>query len=158
MQKDDIDKSSPIYMAGNLAPEEDPYERRRREEQRKELEQNELKERTKAYAKKRSSYSFFQFFPIFLLILVFLALCIRLLQVEYFIYDAKKNIKAKESEYIQLVQDNKAKEMSLEKSIDMNEIYEKAINELGMVYPEEGQIIIYDKKESGYVRQYEDIP
>lgn len=158
MQNDDMDKSSPIYMAGNLAPEEDPYERRRREEQRKELEENELKERTKAYAKKRSSYSFFQFFPILLLILVFLALCIRLLQVEYFIYDTKKSIKSKESEYIQLVQDNKAKEMSLEKSIDMKAIYEKAINELGMVYPEEGQIIVYEKKESGYVRQYEDIP
>lgn len=81
-----------------------------------------------------------------------------LLHQQYLIMNIKSEIKEKESEYLQLVQDNKAYETKLNQSIDMEEVYRRATQELGMVYPEEGQIIVYHKKESGYVRQYEQIP
>ena len=42
--------------------------------------------------------------------------------------------------------------------VDLKHIYEVATGELGMVYPSDDQILYYDKTESGYVRQYEDIP
>ena len=43
-------------------------------------------------------------------------------------------------------------------SIDYDAIYDTAVNELGMVYPEKKQVITYDSKESEYVKQYKDVP
>jgi len=42
-------------------------------------------------------------------------------------------------------------------SVNLDEIREKAMNELGMVYPSRSQVIGYDSKESEYVKQYKDI-
>ena len=47
---------------------------------------------------------------------------------------------------------------SINSSIDLNKIYEIATKELGMVYARRDQVLLYDKTESEYVRQYEDIP
>ena len=54
--------------------------------------------------------------------------------------------------------ENDALETSINTSIDLNEIYEIATKELGMVYANKDQVLLYDKTESEYVRQYEDIP
>ncbi len=43
-------------------------------------------------------------------------------------------------------------------SIDLDHIYKVATEELGMVYANPEQVLLYDKTESEYVRQYEDIP
>ena len=54
--------------------------------------------------------------------------------------------------------ENDALETSINSSIDLNKIYEIATKELGMVYARRDQVLLYDKTESEYVRQYEDIP
>ena len=41
---------------------------------------------------------------------------------------------------------------------DLDHVYKVATEELGMVYANKDQILLYDKTESEYVRQYEDIP
>ena len=41
---------------------------------------------------------------------------------------------------------------------DYEQIYNTAVNELGMVYPERDQVITYDAGVSEYVKQYHDIP
>ena len=43
-------------------------------------------------------------------------------------------------------------------SVDLEEIKRIAINELGMKYAKEGQVITYSGEGSDYVRQYGDIP
>ena len=43
-------------------------------------------------------------------------------------------------------------------SVDLEEIKRIAINELGMKYAKEGQVITYSGEGSDYVRQYDDIP
>lgn len=43
-------------------------------------------------------------------------------------------------------------------SVDLEKIKDIAINELGMVYAEQGQIINYNSQDGDYVRQYEDVP
>ena len=43
-------------------------------------------------------------------------------------------------------------------SVDLEKIKDIAINELGMVYAQEGQIINYNSQDGDYVRQYEDVP
>ena len=41
---------------------------------------------------------------------------------------------------------------------DLDYVYRVATKDLGMVYPTEEQVIRYNRTESEYVRQYEDIP
>lgn len=43
-------------------------------------------------------------------------------------------------------------------SVDLGRVKEIAINDLGMIYANEGRIITYDSQSSDYVRQYEDVP
>ena len=54
-------------------------------------------------------------------------------------------------------QNNSLKE-SLNKTIDLDEIYQIATGRLGMVYAGEDQVIYYDSSNNDYIRQYESIP
>ena len=54
-------------------------------------------------------------------------------------------------------QNNSLKE-SLNKTIDLDEIYQIATGRLGMVYAGEDQVIYYDSNNNDYIRQYESIP
>ena len=49
-------------------------------------------------------------------------------------------------------------ELEINAGIDYEQIYNTAVNELGMVYPERDQVITYDAGVSEYVKQYHDIP
>ena len=42
--------------------------------------------------------------------------------------------------------------------MDLDYVYKVATEELGMVYANKDQVRLYNKTESEYVRQYEDIP
>lgn len=43
-------------------------------------------------------------------------------------------------------------------SVNMEEIKNIAVNELGMVYANEGQVIFYNSQDGDYIRQYGEIP
>ncbi len=68
------------------------------------------------------------------------------------------NIKSMESQLDTLRTENDALEKSIDTSVNLNEIYEIATTKLGMVRVDQNNIIQYDKTESEYVKQYEDIP
>ena len=68
------------------------------------------------------------------------------------------NIKSLETRLDNLRTENDALERSIDTSVDLNYVYSVAVNELGMVRVGQGNIIQYDKTESEYVRQYEDLP
>lgn len=53
---------------------------------------------------------------------------------------------------------NDEKYTKIMSSIDLEEIKNIAINELGMRYAKEGQVVTYSGEGSDYVRQYKDIP
>lgn len=42
--------------------------------------------------------------------------------------------------------------------VDLARIKERAINELGMTYPRQSQIVTYESPDSDYVKQYEEVP
>ena len=69
-----------------------------------------------------------------------------------------KKISELESQSQRLKESNLQAEISLNTSIDYNEIYKTATEELGMVYPNEEQIIRYSSDESEYVIQFSPIP
>ena len=58
----------------------------------------------------------------------------------------------------QLRSENDALQTRINTDMDLDHIYKVATEELGMVYANRNQVLLYDKTESEYVRQYEDIP
>lgn len=69
-----------------------------------------------------------------------------------------KNISGLESRLNDLKLENDEEYSRITSSIDVEEVKRIAIQELGMKYAEEGQIITFSGKGSDYVRQIADIP
>lgn len=59
---------------------------------------------------------------------------------------------------INLKADNDDYERRIERSVNISEIQRKAIEELGMVYPDSNHIVEYEYEENDYVRQYSQVP
>lgn len=68
------------------------------------------------------------------------------------------NISQMESKLNNARLSNDDKYTKIMSSIDLEEIKNIAINELGMRYAKEGQVVTYSGEGSDYVRQYMDIP
>jgi len=86
-----------------------------------------------------------------------LVICINYLQVQSQITTSLKNIETQEKILEQLKNDNDALEARIDASINLDEVYRVATEELGMVYANKNQVLEYDRIESEYVRQNEDI-
>ncbi|MDE5910323.1 MAG: cell division protein FtsL [Lachnospiraceae bacterium] len=69
-----------------------------------------------------------------------------------------KHIAALESELNQLKRDNDENYSRITSDIDLEEVKRVAIQELGMTYAKEGQIVTFNGEGSDYVRQTGDIP
>ncbi len=85
-------------------------------------------------------------------------LCANYLQIQSGITSSQKSISQLESQLQSLRTDNSALENRISTLVDLDYIYQVATEELGMTYASDDQVIYYDKSESEYVRQYEDIP
>lgn len=69
-----------------------------------------------------------------------------------------ENVKKLETRLEKLKTENDALEQSIDTSVDLNYVYNVAVNKLGMVHAGAENVVMYDKTESQYVRQYEQIP
>ena len=68
------------------------------------------------------------------------------------------SIKNLEQELTTLKTQNNALETKINTYVDLDHVYKVATEELGMVYANKDQVLMYNRTESEYVRQYEDIP
>lgn len=87
-----------------------------------------------------------------------LYICVSYLQVQSSISARIHNIEGLEQDLELLKSENDALHTRINTSVDLEHVYKVATEELGMVYANRYQILLYDKTESEYVRQYEDIP
>lgn len=87
-----------------------------------------------------------------------LFVCVNYLQLQAESTAYLKEVSSLESQLNTLKEENEAEYERVISSVDLEQIKEKAINELGMVYAGEDQIVTYDSQEGDYVRQYEDVP
>lgn len=87
-----------------------------------------------------------------------LYVCFDYLCVQSQITATKKAIVALESEIIELQNENIAAKETINSSLDLEEIYDTAIKELGMVEATKGQIYFYKSEKSDMVKQYAQIP
>lgn len=87
-----------------------------------------------------------------------LSICVSYLQVQSTMASRIHHIEMLEKELEQLKSENDALQTVIHTDIDLDHVYKVATEELGMVYANRNQVLLYDKTESEYVRQYEDIP
>lgn len=71
---------------------------------------------------------------------------------------SQKKIASLESELTELKKENSDDLNRIETSINLEEIRDIAINELGMVYATEENVVLYKNTSQNYVSQYDDVP
>lgn len=84
--------------------------------------------------------------------------CVNYLQLQAETTSRVKNIAALETQLENLRKENDDNYTRIMISVDLDYIKEVAINELGMVYASEDQVILYDGGTRDYVRQNAEIP
>lgn len=89
---------------------------------------------------------------------VTLLLCLNYLHMQSSITTRINHIEKLELQLENLKSGNDALQTRLDTYVDLDHVYKVATEELGMVYANKDQILLYNKSESEYVRQYEDIP
>ena len=84
--------------------------------------------------------------------------CVNFLQLQAQGISYRNQIASLESQLteLKLANDN-AYEETLS-SVDLEEVKRIAVNDLGMTYADEGQIITYSNQDGDYIRQYAEIP
>ncbi len=84
--------------------------------------------------------------------------CFRYIQLRSEITGRIENISTLETQLSDLKIENDAEYSRVTNSVDLEEIKRIAMEELGMVYADEDQVVMYEDKEAEYFRQYEDVP
>lgn len=69
-----------------------------------------------------------------------------------------ENITALQKELAELTEKNDAAFQAAEDSIDLQTVWDRAVNELGMVYASQGRVVSYKNPTNDCVKQYNDIP
>ena len=70
----------------------------------------------------------------------------------------RRQIALAQTELTQIQEKNHSLRESLHQTMDLNELYRRATKDLGMVYPDESQIVYYSDGSDDFVRQFADIP
>ncbi len=149
-----------MYIHGNtvrkLAPAETPAVRPEKEPQHRDRHQAD-------YTVRRNREKALQLDLPYLLMLVVAAcitlyFCVSYLNLQSVMSARVDHIKTLERQLETLKSDNDALETRINTSIDLDHIYRVATEEMGMVYAGRDQVLLYNKTESEYVRQNEDIP
>lgn len=87
-----------------------------------------------------------------------LFVCVNFLKLQAESTAHRRHVASLESQLSERKLENDAVYEAAVSSLDMEEIRDIAINRLGMIYADQGQIITYDSQDGDYVRQYEDVP
>ncbi len=119
---------------------------------------NKNKSKNKAINKKSNVMNLASFVLMLSATLIASYLCINYIRSEVLLENKIKSISSLEKNLKELIDKNDAKAAKINESINLDEILNVATQKFGMVYANKNQIIRYDKTESEYVRQYEDIP
>jgi cell division protein FtsB len=89
---------------------------------------------------------------------VIFGFCVSYLNTRASLQANEAKIASLQAELSTLTSENDDKAMKLSADVDYDEIYRQATEELGMVYPSEGQVVEYSAGDSEYVEQYSDVP
>jgi hypothetical protein len=151
-------QSKTAYVDGNVVRRFEPA-RRAREEAYRELEEKRMRS---LHARRNQEKALQMSFPFVLFLaaasIAAALICFQYLQLQTSISSRMDHIEQLQGDITDLKIDNKALEIKINTYYDLDYIYQVATQELGMVYASQDQVIQYDRAESEYVRQYDDIP
>lgn len=91
-------------------------------------------------------------------VLVSLGICVNYIQLKSSNTAYRAELIAKENNISEAKMLNDATYDKVMASINLEYVRDVAINKLGMVYAQEGQIILYSSQDSDYMKQYSDVP
>ena len=84
--------------------------------------------------------------------------CVVMLKIQSDVTVSERRIISLQNQLQTIQSDNIAYENSLNNMYSLEEIYNVATGELGMVYSQNGQVIYYESSQDDYVTQYKDVP
>ncbi|GAA0274653.1 hypothetical protein GCM10008922_36480 [Faecalicatena contorta] len=85
-------------------------------------------------------------------------ICVAYLKLQSDIVNRSENISALQEKLADLTDENDTAYNAAADSVNLEEIRSKAMNEMGMVYAAQGNVVEYESPTSDYVKQYNDIP
>ncbi|MGN0386572.1 MAG: cell division protein FtsL [Lachnospiraceae bacterium] len=144
--------SNAYYIDGTAARQLD-VRRAIEEEPKRQLSHDTRKNRERAH---HMNFGYVLFLALAMLVAGYVL--IGYIQVQADLTAQLEQIASLESELNYLRLYNEDELARINSNINLEEIKQVAIGELGMVYAEEGQIIFYENEGSDYVRQIADIP
>lgn len=144
--------SNAYYIDGTAARQLD-VRRAIEEEPRRRLSHDTRKNRERAH---HMNFGYVLFLALAMLVAGYVL--IGYIQVQADLTAQLEQIASLESELNYLKLYNEDELARINSNINLEEIKQVAIGELGMVYAEEGQIVFYENEGSDYVRQIADIP
>ena len=161
---DEQDKQYRDY--GNTAPKAEPVhepapkkqEVQRPKRQEKQSPKQETKTRTYAKPRVEHNIGFFSMCILLAAILATLYTCFMYLKVQSETVVITKEIRQLETELESLQDRNEAASDEVLDAVNLDEVYRIAVQELGMVYPNNNRTVYYKSASEGYVRQFGDIP
>lgn len=91
-------------------------------------------------------------------IIATLYVCVQYLQLQSEVTRMDKTIVSMEQKLAQLTNENDAAYEAINTAYDLDYVYHVAVEELGMVYPNNNKVITYRSGNVDFVKQFEDIP
>ena len=154
---------SMLYVDGSVVRKIDSAEPVRRPERipdRRPVRRNEevVKPRLKKQAEKALAFDMKYFVFVAASVCIMIGACVMMLFMQSRISNQKNNISSLEAQLETIENDNAAYKATLDNMYTIDDIYNVATTELGMVYAKKGQIVYYDSTNEDYVKQYQDVP
>ncbi len=142
------------YVYGNTVPKpEQTPERKRVRRPKKKVSRQVQKNRRKALRMSPGYVVFLSAAAVLALII-----CVNYVKLQSRMAGYSKNITSLQGELANMREENSTKYNAVMDSVNLDEIREKAQEELGMVYASPEQVVEYQRPSADYVKQYEDIP
>ena len=151
------------YIDGNTVRKLQPNPNRRSEETHRELVEKQKRKRAVRAAARRNQEKAMQMSPGYVMFLV-LATAVMVgisgiyLMLRTELTGRMKHVASLKSQVLDLKTSNDAEQKRIDTSVNLDEIRQKAMGELGMVYPGKDQIQYFEIDSSDYMNQYQDIP
>lgn len=149
-------QQSRAYVYGNLAPVHEPsFEPVRREEQEpRRAPSRKTRQNRRRESRISGSYVFF----LVLASVIAMVICVNFIKIHAEVTASSKNITKMQSQLSELKEMNNSKEGAIMDSINLDQVRDRAINEMGMTYAADNQIVHYANPSGDYIRQVEQIP
>ncbi len=151
---------SMYYIDGSTARKLEAAPARKKAPEKRVSRQPEARRKPRVNEKAQKALAFNLKYTVFVItsVVIMLSACIAMLYMESRVSIQQANINELETQLETIQEENAAYRINLENMYTLDEIYDVATNELGMVYAEKGQIVYYDSANEDYVKQYQDVP